>query len=407
MNEEQYLSVSQLNAYASAVINGDAILQNLFVTGEISNFRAHPSGNAYFTLKDEFTSVRCIMFRAQAGLSGIDFHEGTRVVASGRAAIYERDGQFQLYVYAMSALGMGELHASFEQLREKLEAEGLFDLQRKKPLPLLPKKIAVITSPVGAAIQDIINVSRRRFENIQLLLYPVPVQGPGAAHSIAKGIGYLNTRDDIDVMIVCRGGGSAEELWAFNEEETVRSIAESRIPIVSAVGHQTDFTLSDFAADKRAPTPSAAAEICVPVKDDLRRAVDEQAFLARRRAVSAVGKKSMRLGWVLHGLSLRRMGNTVQQKNVELDRALSALMERGRRRVLGAGTRVFILAERLKAQDPDNALGKGVVMVTDALSGERVKKAGILEAGQDIWLHFRDGDAKARVLSIASKKRGD
>jgi exodeoxyribonuclease VII large subunit len=263
MNKEA-VSVSDLNRHIKNLIEYDEGLKNIFVKGEISNFKFHSSGHMYFTLKDETSKIRCIMFRTYNSVLKFRPEDGMQVIIRGSISIYERDGQYQLYCNAMEPDGVGSLYLAFEQLKEKLQYEGLFDENIKKEIPFFSRRIGVATSETGAVIRDIINVSTNRYKNVNILLYPVKVQGDGAAESIISAIEYFNTREDIDVIIIGRGGGSIEELWAFNNEKLARAIRKSNIPIVSAVGHESDFTIADFVADLRASTPSHAAELCVP-----------------------------------------------------------------------------------------------------------------------------------------------
>lgn len=258
------LSVHQLNEYVRVLLGRDPLLQQVRVKGEISNFKLHSSGHMYFTLKDDQDQIRCVFFKQNS--KGMNFipRDGMRIVVRGTVSLYSRDGQYQLYVDGMERDGLGDLHLAFEALKNKLREEGLFNSEFKKPLPLFPRKIAIITSHTGAAIRDIINVIKRRNENVNLLIIPVAVQGTEAHSQISKAIQYANTRIDIDLIITGRGGGSIEELWAFNEEDVARAIWKSDIPVISAVGHETDFTIADFVADIRAATPSAAAELAVP-----------------------------------------------------------------------------------------------------------------------------------------------
>ncbi len=256
-------SVSQINHYIKGLIENREELSKIPVSGEISNFKRYSSGHCYFTLKDSNSALRCVMFRGYADRLSFIPKNGEKVVAFGNISVYERDGAYQLQVMAMRPEGIGSLMQAYEKLKEKLEKEGLFDMARKKPLPLLPKTIGVVTSPSGAAVHDIITVSRRRNPGAKIILYPVKVQGEEAASEIAHAIEFFNKKKLADLLIVGRGGGSIEDLWAFNEEPVVRAVAASEIPIISAVGHETDFTLCDFAADKRAATPSQAAEIAV------------------------------------------------------------------------------------------------------------------------------------------------
>lgn len=272
MMYDEPITVSELNAYIKNLFLCDDLLQNIMVRGEISNFIHHSSGHMYFTLKDKDSKIRCVMFKSNNRYLKFNIENGMDVIISGNVSSYERDGQYQLYCSSIEPDGVGSLYLKFEQLKEKLSAQGYFDKEHKKKLPLLPKRIGVVTSPTGAVIRDIINVSTRRFYNINIILYPSKVQGEDAAKSIAEGINYFNNNVDlgVDVIIVGRGGGSIEELWPFNEEIVADAVYESKIPIVSAVGHETDFTICDFTADVRASTPSQAAEIAVPVYEDLK-----------------------------------------------------------------------------------------------------------------------------------------
>ena len=260
---EQAFTVTEINNYIKSLLDGEATLRNVQIVGEVSNFKRYPSGHCYFTLKDSGAVLKCVMFRGKAMSMKFEPQNGDTVLAIGRITVYERDGVYQLYTDMLLPQGVGDLMVAYEKLKAKLEAEGLFASERKQALPVNPKTVGIITSPVGAAVRDVITVSRRRNRGIKLLLFPVKVQGEGAAKEIARAISFFNKHNLADVLIVGRGGGSIEELWAFNEEETVRAVAASAIPIVSAVGHETDFTLCDFAADKRAATPSQAAELAV------------------------------------------------------------------------------------------------------------------------------------------------
>ena len=262
--EREPVSVSQLNAYIKDILDNDINLSYIPVRGEISNLKIHSSGHIYFTLKDENAKIRCVMFKSYALMLKFRPEDGMNVLVQGSISVYERDGQYQFYCIKMDSDGLGSLYIAYEQLKKKLEEEGLFNADRKRCLPLLPRRIGVATSRTGAVIRDIINVSLNRYKGADILLYPVSVQGDGAADTICRAIEYFNTRDDIDVIIIGRGGGSIEELWAFNEEKLARAIYASHIPIISAVGHETDFTISDFVADVRASTPSHAAEMAVP-----------------------------------------------------------------------------------------------------------------------------------------------
>ncbi len=266
-------SVSELTAELKALLENT--FTGVWVEGEISNFKHHTSGHMYFTLKDDRGQLRAVMFRGSN--RGLQFRpeDGLAVIVFGNVTIYEPRGEYQVYVEYMEPKGLGALQLAFEQLKTRLEAEGLFDPARKRPIPLLPKKIGLVTSPSGAAIRDILQIIHRRFANVQVLIFPVRVQGEGAAAEIVEGVECLNKRGDLDVLIVARGGGSIEDLWAFNEEVVARAIYASQTPVISAVGHETDFTIADFVADVRAPTPSAAAELVISRKAELSQRVDD------------------------------------------------------------------------------------------------------------------------------------
>ncbi len=271
--ERTVLSVTQLNEYIKARIDADRFLGSLWIRGEVSNFVHHKTGHLYFTLKDENSLVRALMFASSASKLKFSPENGMKVLAHGRIAAYIRDGQYNLYVDAMEPDGIGALYVAYEQLKRKLEGEGLFREDRKKPLPKIPTRVGVITSPTGAAVRDIINIISRRFPYAKILIYPSLVQGDGAPEQLIAGLRYFNAALAADVIILGRGGGSIEDLWAFNNEALAREVAASRIPVISAVGHETDFTICDFAADRRAPTPSAAAELAVPETEELKRKI--------------------------------------------------------------------------------------------------------------------------------------
>ena len=284
---ENIYSVTEVNSFIKDLLEGEPELRNVQVMGEISNFKRYPSGHCYFTLKDAGATLKCVMFRRRADGLRFQPNNGDTVVAVGRIAVYERDGVYQLYTDLLLQQGVGDLMQAYEMLKEKLAQEGLFAEERKQPLPVNPRRVGIITSPAGAAVRDIITVSRRRNPGIKLYLYPVQVQGAGASKEIAAAIRFFNREKLADVLIVGRGGGSIEDLWAFNEEATVRAVAASEIPIVSAVGHETDFTLCDFAADKRAATPSQGAELVVADQGAYRMQVQHN--LARLRQLMQTG----------------------------------------------------------------------------------------------------------------------
>ena len=264
------ITVTDLNKYIKGRIDNDEMLNNVLVKGEISNFKNHYTGHMYFTLKDENSLIKCVMFKTYTTHLSFMPKDGMKVIVLGGVSVFERDGVYQIYAKAMKEDGLGNLYVAYEELKNKLSNEGLFDEKYKKPIPFMPKTIGVLTSNTGAVIRDIINVSTRRNPNVNIRLYPVPVQGSGAGEKIAEGIEFMNKNKLADVLIIGRGGGSIEDLWPFNEEVVARAIFNSKIPIISAVGHETDFTIADFVADLRAPTPSAAAELAVANIDDVR-----------------------------------------------------------------------------------------------------------------------------------------
>ncbi|BCG60085.1 hypothetical protein PUR_35100 [Paenibacillus sp. URB8-2] len=287
MAERKVYSIKDLNRYIRMKLDSDHVLSDVWIRGEISNFTHHGSGHMYFTLKDESSRIKAIMFASHNQRLPFVPKEGSRVIARGNVTVYERDGQYQFYATHMQPDGIGSLYLAYEQLKKKLEQEGLFAAELKRPLPRYPRCIGVVTSPTGAAVRDILITLRRRFPQVAIVVYPVLVQGKGAAPSIVKAIHELNAMGEADVLIVGRGGGSLEELWAFNEEAVARAIAASDIPVISAVGHETDFTIADFAADLRAATPTAAAELAVPHAAELAAQLRQQQRLLRQGAAAA------------------------------------------------------------------------------------------------------------------------
>ena len=396
------LSVSELNEYARRLLAGDPLLRNLEVSGEISGYKHHYSGHRYFSLKDENARVQCVMFRQQA--IGLDFQpaDGMRVTVRASASIYPQNGSFQLYVSAMRQAGQGDLYVRFEKLKRKLMAEGLFDPARKREIPAFPRVIGVVTSQTGAAIRDIIHVARRRNPNMGIVLSPCLVQGPGAAADIVRAMERLNRAKACDVMLVGRGGGSIEDLWAFNEEIVARAIAASPIPVVSCVGHEVDFTISDFVADLRAPTPSAAAEMTVPRLDQLRAEMD--GMLVRLAGALNGGQRLRRLA--LERLCATAALAAPQRAMIEprraqleavarrLDGAMPVRLERCRHRL-------DALAASLRALNPASVMDRGYAVVRQ---GERiVPRAMAADGGTPVRVCFSDGELLADITAIAAK----
>ncbi len=399
MSRAEPLTVSQLNKYVYRLLDSDPVLSTLQVRGELSGCKMYASGHLYFSLKDEDASVSCIMYRSNASRLRFKPVDGTKVDVRARASLYERDGKFQLIVNEMAAAGVGDLFLAFEQLKQRLSAEGLFSEERKQPLPYLPKRIGVVTSPSGAVIQDIIHVLGRRFPNFSLQLVPVPVQGEGAAAKIAAAIRLLEARREVDVIIVGRGGGSIEDLWAFNEEVVARAIAAAGIPIISAVGHETDFTICDFVADKRAPTPSAAAELVVPVRSELEDSLHRQ----RNRLVQALRGRCTLAGERLSRLTGNRIFREpyllVEKRQADLDRIRERQQNAAQRRHIDACGRLNYLAGKLDSLSPLKVLARGYGLVTEPATGRPLTSVSLIKPSDLINISLVDGDLDCTVNS--------
>lgn len=396
---DNLLTVTELNEYLRAVVESQPLFTDVWVRGEISNFTNHRSGHFYFSLKDENCLVRAVMFRSYAQQLPFLPETGMKVLAHGRVSVFPRDGQYQLYVDTMQPDGLGALYLAFEQLRRKLEAEGLFDEARKRPLPPYPARIGVVTSPTGAAVRDVIRILGRRYPLAEVTLYPALVQGPGAPESIVKGIAYFNKTESADVLIVGRGGGSAEDLWAFNNETLARAVAASAIPVISAVGHETDFTLCDFAADVRAATPSAAAELAVPDARELQKVLKGtaarmegamRADLTAARAALARYAAHKALGSPRYAIDTRRMNVAY------LERRLCACGENMTKAPRAA---FAALCAKLGALDPLAVLSRGFAAAFDE-NGKTVSGVASLARGGSLTLRFADGEADATVTDV-------
>ena len=356
---ERVLSVSQLNAYVKTLVESDPMLGRVVVRGELSNYKIYPSGHHYFTMKDAEASLKCVMFRSSAGKLRFRPESGMSVTATGRLSVYPRDGAYQLYVTELMPEGAGDLQVAFEQLKAKLAAEGLFDPAHKKPLPAYPKRIAVITSGAGAAVHDIIRVLGKRWPLAKLMVLPVRVQGVEAPPEIVGAIRYANRYAIADLIITGRGGGSMEDLWAFNDERVARAIYESEIPVISAVGHEPDVTIADYVADRRAATPSNAAEIAGPDTDDVRAQILQDSI----RLQQAMGKKLDMLSRRLDDLSSRPALTDPEvylgSKRMALDYARSGLSAAGEKTLAARRHRFVELAAKLDALSPLKVLGRG------------------------------------------------
>lgn len=359
------LTVSEVNNYLKRIIDNDFILNNLSVKGEISNLKYHSSGHIYFSLKDEGGKINCVMFRSKAIMLKLTLEEGMGVVIGGRASIYPQNGSIQLYCDTIEQEGRGELYIKFERLKEKLSKEGYFDEELKKEVPKFPSRVGIVTSPTGAAIRDIINVSRRRNSLVDLVLYPAKVQGIGAYMEVIDGIKYFNRTKSVDVIIIGRGGGSIEELWNFNEEELAKAIFKSKIPIISAVGHEVDFTISDFVSDVRAATPSQGAEIAVPLQSDIEDAIE---YMNNRMGSIIANKLQLEKNKV-DSLSRILKLNSPMTRIVNNYMIVEKLKERLNSNIVNKinleKEKLFGLNNLLMAQNPCNLLNKGYAIIED------------------------------------------
>lgn len=391
------LSVSQLTRYLKERIDKDINLQNLWIKGEISNYKRHSSGHIYFTLKDAESTLPCVMFRGKALFLKFEPAHGMQVLAGGCLSIYERDGRYQLYVENLQPAGIGALSIAYEQLKEKLAAEGLFDARWKKNLPLLPRRVGIVTSPTGAALADIVSVSKRRFSGIQLILSPVLVQGELAPAQIVQAIELMNRVDDIDVLIVGRGGGSLEELWAFNDERVVRAIFASRIPVISAVGHETDYSLADFAADRRAPTPSAAAEMAVPDRRELAKHLSLTCARLVRVMQERVREQRRRLQRATESKVFRHPRRMLDQSKQYVD-VLNLRLIRAFQTLTTARSHKFTKqAEKLAVLNPLAVLRRGYSIARSYPQRRIIKTIGTITPGEEIEVILADGTLLCRV----------
>ena len=390
------VTVTQLNKYLKDRFDEDENLNAILVKGEISNFKNHYTGHMYFTLKDEKSLIKCIMFKSYATKLTFMPKDGMKVMILGSVSVFERDGVYQIYVKSMMEDGMGDLHEQFEQLKAKLEAEGLFDESHKKPIPLYPKVVGVLTSQTGSVIRDIINVSTRRNPNVQIRLYPVPVQGEGAAEKIADGIRFMNENNLADVLILARGGGSLEDLWPFNEEIVAHAIYNSKLPIISAVGHETDFSISDFVADLRAPTPSAAAELAVPDIYEVKQKINVYQNRLRMSLVKKVEIMKLRYEKCMNSRVFKEPTRNINDNYLRVDNYIKRLENTIKIKQKEEKTKYIELISKLDALSPLKTLTRGYSIVeTD---NKIIKSSKQLSTGDKIKLRFSDGQKNAEIL---------
>jgi exodeoxyribonuclease VII large subunit len=398
------LSVTQLNTYIRSLFDGDSHLSHVFVSGEISNFTNHyRSGHLYFSLKDDKCVVRAVMFSQYAGHLRFLPEDGMKVIVRGRVGVFEASGQYQVYVEDMQPDGLGALNLAFEQMKTRLEKEGLFSQGRKKPLPPFPDTVGVITSPTGAAVHDILTILERRYPAAKVVFCPVKVQGEGAAQEVVEALNRFNRLNCADVLIVGRGGGSIEDLWAFNEEIVARAVADSRIPVISAVGHETDFTICDFAADLRAPTPSAAAELAVPDQAELWAGIKNLQVRMKNAMASTLTEKNSRLKSLMRKRVMQRPQELLELRKIRVDR-LSENLTSAMKSQTGEGkARLSELSGRLNALSPLAVLARGYSM---AFMGDGTMLSGVknVSPGDAVCVRMKDGELSCTVNRKTERK---
>ena len=389
------VSVSDLNRYIKDKFANDENLSQILVKGEISNFKNHYTGHMYFTLKDENSLIKCVCFKTYASKLAFMPKDGMKVIVLGSVSVFERDGVYQIYVKMMEEDGQGDLYTKYKELKEKLEKEGLFDEAHKQKIPLMPKVIGVLTSQTGSVIRDIINVSTRRNPNVYIRLLPVPVQGEGAAEKIADGIKFMNENNLADVLILARGGGSLEDLWPFNEEIVARAIYDSNIPIISAVGHETDFSISDFVADLRAPTPSAAAELAVPDVYEVKRKIEDLQDRLRMALVKKVEVMKLRFDKCMASSVFKEPLRKVNDNYLLIDNLVKRLDSTIKIKQEKEKNRYIELISKLDALSPLKTLSRGYTLTEK--DGKIIKSKDDLQKGDKVSLRFTDGSRNAVI----------
>lgn len=391
------LSITQLNEYIRGKMDTDPLLNQVAVRGEISNYKLYPSGHHYFTLKDEASALRCVLFKGNAARLRFRPENGMKILAMGRVSVFPRDGAYQLYCTALAMDGVGDLYAAFEQMKKKLEAQGLFDPSHKKPIPRYPGTIGIVTSSAGAAIHDMLRILGKRYPLTRVRLFPVRVQGAGASQEIAAAIRYANYYHLADVLIVGRGGGSMEDLWAFNEELVAYAIYESEIPVISAVGHEPDVTISDFVADLRAATPSNAAELAVPDQDGLRQSLDQMTSAIAGNLSRQLKAARQHLNALACASVLQDPGAYIAQQRKNMEFLKNRLAAAQNQSVAQKQQRYIAAVSKLDAMSPLKVLTRGY-SVTQTESGEIVRSAGQVKAGDRVRIRVSDGSMTAKIL---------
>lgn len=393
-----FLTVSQLNDYVKLFLESNPKLKNIYLMGEVSGVTYHPSGHIYFTLKDDTDTIKAVMFRSYAGRLRFRIENGMRILCMGNITLYKAGGSYQINVTEVQPDGIGALSIAFEQLKHKLELEGLFDSSRKKQIPYLPNRIGVITAPQGAAVRDILNILKRRCALSEVVFYPSLVQGPGAANQLIQAIQLMNNAKKIDVIIIGRGGGSIEDLWAFNDEGLARAIAESNIPIISAVGHETDFTICDFVSDLRAPTPSAAAELAVPDCEQILETLNTMEHRVLMSVTNMIDRYRNKLEYYTSKDCLKDPENYIDVQLMRLD-LLTQKFSNISERILEDSNHKFIsLVSKLDMLSPLKVLGRGYAI--PQMNGKIIKSIYDVEIGDIVQLKVSDGELSCEIKEI-------
>ena len=400
---QNVLSITQLNEYIRGKMDSDPLLTQVAVRGEISNYKLYPSGHHYFTLKDESSALRCVMFKGNAMRLRFRPENGMKIIAMGKVSVFPRDGAYQLYCTAMAMDGVGDLYAAFEQLKRKLEAQGLFDPRHKKPLPKYPATIGIITSSAGAAIHDMLRILRKRYPLSQVRLLPVRVQGAEAPGEIAAAIRYANYWRLADLLIVGRGGGSIEDLWAFNDERVAYAIYESEIPVISAVGHEPDVTISDFVADLRAATPSNAAELAVPDQDALRQNLDSLTAAMAAGLNRQIRSAQQHLNVLSQSGALKSPDSYLQQQRKNLELLTNRLVSAQNQNITRKNQQYIAAVSKLDAMSPLKVLSRGYAMTTNE-QGEVVRSVKQIDQGSRVTVSLSDGRFSATVINKEETK---
>ncbi|MBW4828809.1 MAG: exodeoxyribonuclease VII large subunit [Clostridiaceae bacterium] len=393
------LRVSEVNQYIKRTFAGDPILSNISVEGEVSNFKHHYSGHMYFSLKDDKGKIKCVMFKNDNSSISMELKDGMKVVVKGYISVFERNGNYQLYVKSIKKEGLGELYIAFEKLKTKLEQEGLFDEEYKKTIPCFPKKIGIVTSSTGAAIRDIITVIKRRFPIVELIIYPVLVQGESAPLEISRGLKYFDSRDDIDLIITGRGGGSIEELFAFNDEGLARTIYAMGKPVISAVGHETDYTISDFVADLRAPTPSAAAELAVPELNFMKKELKDN-FLNLVDSFNYIKDNKLKeIGYQKNKLNYNNPISKLNDDKQYLDTLFKKLITVYNFKVSELHSKVDKLGDKLNILSPLSSINRGYGLVLDN-KGHVIKTVNDIKEEEKLSILLKGGIVESKVVKV-------